>query len=63
MIFCRYSPSKWLIILTSWLEFITKRIATYFFIGSTIKWLKIWCGSNRLLMRPCPFGVQLSDPS
>jgi hypothetical protein len=60
MIFCRYSPSKWLMILTIWLKFITKRFATSFFIGSTIKWLKILCGPNRLLMHPCPFGAQLS---
>jgi hypothetical protein len=52
IIFCRYSPSKWLMILTIWLERIIKRIVTSFFIESTIKWLKILCGPNQFLMRP-----------
>jgi hypothetical protein len=53
MLFCRYSVSKWLSFLTILLKFITKRITTFFYIGSPINWLEIFCESNQSLIRPC----------
>ncbi len=54
MIFCRYFPQS---DFQSYhlLEFITKRIFTFFCIGAPINYLEIFRGPNRSLRCPCHF--------
>jgi hypothetical protein len=62
ILFCGYSASKWLRVLRILLKCITKRITTFFCIGSPINWLQIFGGPNQLIMWPCPFQGPSSHP-